>query len=147
MSIQVVGYHMFGFETSKAVSPLAQQTLLINVNAAASDVIWDLGNASGTFWTSALADATYGATAATCLASLQNLDKSSAFALAPGGNFTLYRVRDTTPTSTGDYAISSWTNRTPNFTFAAGDGPGSTNIVLTWGMPDGFQVQSVDVGL
>ena len=147
MAIQVVGYHIFGLETSKAVSPLAQQTLLINVNAASSDVTWDLGNAAGTFWTAALADATYGTTAASCLAALQSFDKAAAFALAVGGNFTLYRVRALTPTGTGDYQISSWTNRTPNFVFATGAGPGSTNIVLTWGMPQGFQVQTLDVGL
>ena len=147
MAWQCVGLHSFGTETSKAVSPLCQQNLMLLVVGTAADVALDLGNPSGTFWTAALADPTYGSTAAIALQTLQSYDKAAAFAIPPGGNFVCYRARVVNASSTGDYAIGSWTNKIPNFAFAAGDGPGSTNVILSWGMPQGFQVQTFDSGL
>lgn len=139
MAFQCLRGHMFATESLKAVSPEYQQNLMLIVNGAAADVAMDFGNPAGTFWTAALADATYGAVAAKCLAALTNFDKNAAFAIVPGGNFVCYRVRTKTPVDTGDYAISSWTNKIPNFTFAAGDGPGSTNVIFSFGMTPGWQ--------
>lgn len=139
MAFQVLRGHMNAIESCKAVTPYYQQSIQLVINSAAADVDWDIGDFTGTFWTAALADGTYGAVAKKCLDAIKDFQTMSAYALAPGGNFTLYRTRVKTATDAGDYEITSWTVRTPNFTFAAGAGPGATNVILSWGMTPGFQ--------
>jgi hypothetical protein len=145
MSFKVYRGHMFATESVKAVSPTFQQNLMLVVGGSSSDVAWDFGNPTGTFWTAALADGTYGAVAAKCLAALTSFDKDSAFAIAPGGNETLYRCRVETASDAGNYQITSWTGRIPNIQFSAGTGPTSTNVIFSWGMTPGFQAVVGDI--
>ena len=47
------------------------QEVLLTITAANTDTALDVGNASGTFWTAAVADATYGSMASAILAQIQ----------------------------------------------------------------------------
>lgn len=140
MAFQVRRAHMTAVESCRAVSPYFTQQLQLIVYSAAADVDWDIGDLTpGTFWTAALADPTYGAVAAKALDALRTFATNAAYANEPAGNFALYRTRTKTATDADDYQISSWVNKVPNFTFAAGAGPGNTDVRLIWGMLPGWQ--------
>lgn len=146
MAFSVRRAHMTAVESCRAVSPYFTQQLQIIVYSAAADVDWDIGDMTpGTFWTAALADGTYGAVAAKVLEALKNFNTNAAYAKPVEGNFDLYRTRTKTATDTADYEITSWTSKVPNITFAAGAGPGNTDIRLTWGMLPGWQPVTGDI--
>ncbi len=51
----------------------ATEQYVFSVTAAATDVDFDMGDATGTFWTAAQANATYGAMATQVLSEVQRL--------------------------------------------------------------------------
>ncbi len=55
----------------------ATETYGFTITAAASDVTLDLGNTTGTFWTAAQADATYGEMAAQVLTQIERLEANN----------------------------------------------------------------------
>ena len=147
MAWQCISAHANAVESQKAVSPYYQQTLEIVINGANSDVTLDLNNASGTFWTAALADGTYGAVAAQILALLQQIEMGAAAYLRTEGNFTLYRPRvltgsEASGTFSGNYDD---THKCPYFAFLAGNGPGGTNVIMTWEMKPGWLPIQIDL--
>lgn len=145
MAFSVRRAHMTAVESLKAVSPYYSQQLQLIVYSAAADVDWDIGDFTGTFWTAALADGTYGAVAAKALAALKDFAVNAAYANNPAGNFDLYRTRVKTATDTADYEITSWTGKVPNITFAAASGAGNSDVRLSWGMLPGWQPVTGDL--
>lgn len=147
MSWKVVAGHFYASESSKATGPFCSQTLEMVISGVDADVALDLDNASGTFWTAANADGTYGAVAKAVYAALQKIQMSAASLHSWGGNFSLYRPRGATASaSTGMFTANyNSTNKTPNFTFDTANGPCGTNIILTWGMKPGFQPMTLDI--
>lgn len=70
MSFAVTGYHAYGIYIDEPVTTRAHQVISILATGTSADVVLDLANSSGTFWTAALADGTYGAVATAALAAL-----------------------------------------------------------------------------
>jgi hypothetical protein len=149
MAFQMLRAHLYASESSKAVSPFTLQTCEMVINGAAADVALDLDNFSGTFWTAALADGTYGAVALKIKNALQNLAKGVASTHHVGGNFILYRPRvpaGAESAVTGAYSANyNDTTKLPNFVFATANGPQGTNIIVTWGMTPGIQPITIDL--
>ena len=97
MSWKVTAAHFYASESSKATGPFTAQTCEMVIYGLDADVALDLDNATGTFWTAAEADATYGTVAAAAYAALQKVQISAASLHSWGGNFALYRARGATP--------------------------------------------------
>ena len=149
MAFQMLRAHFYASEGSKAVSPGTLQTCEMVITGAAGDVDLDLDDFSGTFWTAALADATYGAVALLIKKALQNVAKSVASTHHVGGNFILYRPRvpaGAEAAATGAYSANyNNTTKLPNFTFDTANGPQGTNIIVTWDMTPGTQPMTLDL--
>ena len=147
MSFKVIAAHMYGTEASRAVSPYESQVCEMVISGADADVTLDLDNFSGTFWTAALADVTYGTIALHVAQQLKDIAPNVASMHSVGGNFTLYRNRVATGSEAGGDYSQNYNNTTklPNFAFKAGNGPNGTNIILVWGMKPGAQVVTRDI--
>lgn len=147
MSWKVIAGHFYATESSKVVSPFTSQCAEIVISGGDADVALDFSNFTGTFWTAALADGTYGTIALNVKKVLQSLIPNVASTHWVGGNFTLYRNRVATGSEAGgDYSANySNTTKLPNFAFKAGNGCGSTNLIVCWGMQPGFQPLAMDV--
>ena len=73
MSLQLTAVEAFGQEVDEPGTSRFQQTLILYTAGLNTDTAYDFGNLSGTFWTQALADSTYGTIAATALKVLQTI--------------------------------------------------------------------------
>ena len=140
MSWKIVAAHYNTTESCKTTSPYYDLRVELVISGSDSDVTLDLDNFSGTFWTAALADATYGTTAASVKSLLNSLTGSIAALVRVGGNFTLYRPRVMAGSEvTGTYSQNyNDTAKLPNFAFKDGNGCGGTNIILDYEMNPGF---------
>ena len=97
--------------------------------AAATDVAYDISNASGTFWTAV------GGTApgANALAALQKIVTIGGTLIRAGGDFAETYNRGSS-TGSGIYT-KSVTGNLPSIAFNASNGPTSIIIVLEWVLP------------
>lgn len=65
MTFSLQKVQVYGIEVSEPIFKRYQQYMALTIAAANTDTALDIGNLSGTFWTAALADATYGTSVAT----------------------------------------------------------------------------------
>lgn len=127
------------FSRSVAIaSPSAKrgiQQVVINATGLVSDVDLDIGDASGTFWTAAKANTTYGTLATNALTTLQKISGISLALVDVSSAQLLDRVQVATPAAAGDYALAIGSIG-PNISFFAGDGETSYKIILTYELKD-----------
>ncbi len=114
----------------------ATQKVVLTATGAITDVALDIGNYSGTFWTAALADATYGTLASQVKDFLQKVTAQAHCLAAPAYiaelDYDPDIIRGTT--ASGDvyvYNIDS-TTLLPIYTFAASEGQLTYNIFLSY---------------
>lgn len=71
MSFALTKFQAYGLYIDEAVTKKAIQRVEMTITGLAADVDLDIGDDSGTFWTAALADGTYGTYATSALAAIQ----------------------------------------------------------------------------
>lgn len=131
MAFALTGYSARGVEIGSVCYRKGIQQVVFEITGTSADVALDLGSASGTFWTAALADATYGTLATKALASLQRISANSMYYTAIKSQQLLVRVQVATLTTTGQMLVAAGTIA-PNISFNAGDGNTLYYIVLEY---------------
>lgn len=110
----------------------ATETAVFTVTGLVTDVDFDIGDYSGTFWTDAVANSRYGAMAALVKTQLQKLDDQ---VLAVCRIYTpeLADRVQANATSTTDYTLSiDATSKLPIYTFAASNGETAYTVFVEW---------------
>lgn len=143
MAFALTGYRLMAVQTDKAVSPRFLQFVELDITATAADVALDLNNPAGTFWTAALANGTYGATATAALASLNNVVIGARALLWDSATFILNRARAASD-AVGVYTKTySATEKVPAYALHAGEGQTADTIVLCYEMKQGWQAETL----
>lgn len=107
------------------------QQVVLDITGTAADVDLDLGDDSGTFWTAALANSTYGDLAAKALEILQKIVDQAAALLAVDSQQLIDRVQVASVSGAGEFSLAVQNTR-PNIAFNAADGELAYKIVLTY---------------
>jgi hypothetical protein len=131
MAFALVAYHARGVDVAGPSYKRGIQQVVLDITATAADVDLDVGDDSGTFWTEALADSTYGTLATKALASLQRIVAQSAALVAVDSQQLIDRVQSATAGSNGEFALAVENTR-PNITVNAGDGETAWKLILTY---------------
>jgi hypothetical protein len=114
------------------------QEVVLTITGAATDTDLDIGDASGTFWTAAQADATYGTMAAEVLTKLQAAVAGTSYLRrweCPELQAGAYAQVKSSPaanqysTDIGTYGV--------NITLHSGDAPTSYHVILVYEMAAG----------
>lgn len=121
------------------------QRAAFTIVATTADVDLDIGDDSGTFWTAAVADATYGVLASNVLAWLQALDDNVAALLDVQSPQLLDRVQTAAASGNGEFARAIQNHR-PNITVNAADGETSWFIECIWELADNIPPQNQSYG-
>lgn len=128
-----------------------EQIAIFVTTAADTDTDMDISDEDGTFWTDALADATYGdlATAAWNIffdkSPYGSIPSVIASLIAVESETLLARMRDDSSPAGTDYSLVIADNL-PDLGFASGDAPESMILVLRWLLQDGAEPVIADLG-
>ena len=117
--------------TDSAGKYRGRQYATLHITAANTDVDLDIGDDSGTFWTAALADGTYGSLATEAQAKLQEIDDVVEDLMAVSGEAILARRKVAAASGAGEYSLAIQ-NARPNIGFFSGDAPTSYVVELEW---------------
>lgn len=148
MSFAITKFKAYGIRAEGAVRPHCQQVFSFTFTAANTDIAYDLGTSGGTFWTSAIADTTYGSLATAVrtllLTRLPGMLPDSALVGIQGEPIKTYiQVAAGAVGSQYTLAISS---SMPTITFVAGSAPTAWVLNLTWNLADGMEAIAADYG-
>ena len=139
MAFAITRYCAYGDTVNDPVRIRARQIAELQITGLATDVTYDLGNPSGTFWTSALANVP----GPTTLSSLQIITGlANNLLVRVSGDFATAYLRGAA-TGTGVYTQTT-SNGLPNITFAAGNAPTSMTMILEWVLPDSVVAHKAD---
>ena len=128
MTLAVTSFRAYGDEIMDATNIRARQRVNITVTGANTDVSWDLASYTGTLWTAALADGTYGTVAAQAIAAMKLIDGFGSFLVHEGGTIPMTLVKGTSAGS-GTYA-AALSGLWLNYTFNTAAAPTSATIAL-----------------
>ena len=145
MAFALTKYKAYGLLVSGPSRKQAVQYVEMHITAADTDVDLDIADSSGTFWTAAQANTTYGDIATSALESISDIGDQSAALLAVQSPEILIRAQDNTSPGSGFYGISVSGNL-PNIEWASGNAPTSYQVTLTLALPDGVQPIRSDLG-
>lgn len=124
----------------------AVQLVELHITALATDVDLDIGdNTPGTFWTAALADATYGALATTARAKMVEIAAISNGLVAIKSPQLLDRIQIAAVAAAGQYSVAVDTLG-PDIAVNAADGETSWVIQLEYALKDGYEAINADLG-
>ncbi len=148
MTFALVGFRAAGARREGAQPCHGDQIVELKITAAATDVAYDFATTGGTFWTAAVADATYGGLATQARAFLLNrvagvvaeylgacsevLDTVYTRVAGAPGAATEYRV-------TVSYHM-------PSLAFNAAGGPTAITVRLQWRLVDGQEPLVLTLG-
>jgi hypothetical protein len=130
MTLALTRFIASGEYQTAPVSHRGTQVVEMHMTAAATDVTYDISNASGTFW-NALASTVSGPTA---LATLQAIVTAGGTLVRVGGDYAQSYLRGAA-TGAGVYTMSV-TGNLPSIAFNAANGPTSMILIMEWSMPD-----------
>lgn len=147
MAFALTGFKCDGVLYAGPTRQRAIQQAHFYITAANTDVDLDIADASGTFWTAAIADATYGSMASAALSKLQLLIPGvSALQSVTSETLASYgRVKAGGSAGANEYVVDI-TGNLPNISFHSGDAPTSQVLILTWSLADATQLTSYDAG-
>lgn len=134
MAFALIKFHAEGVELTGAVRARLQRAVF-HITATAADVALDLGNDAGTFWTAAIANATYGQLATNASAFLQVLDDNVAGLLRVNSPQLIDRIQTAAAGGNGEYAVAIQ-NQRPNITVNAADGETAWLVECVWQLSD-----------
>lgn len=117
-----------------------QQEVRLTVTGANTDTVWDFSaitaGALGTFWTAAVANATYGDIATSALAAFRLIQAQATAILKISGEDIVSRAQIATVAAAGQYSVAV-TGHVPDITWRTGDAPTASVIHLTFQLADG----------
>lgn len=146
MAFALTSYVGRGVEIGSVQYKKGLQQVVMTITGTAADVALDLGDASGTFWTDALADATYGSLAAKALESLQRISAQSVACVDVQSAQLLDRVQVASLTGAGQYTLATGTIA-PDIAFNAADGELSYYIILTYELNNRVFPEMINLGV
>lgn len=138
MTFALTGFKTYGIDIAGDVRPRARQVCELRITAANTDTALDLDAPSGTFWTAALADATYSGLATTALRIfLTDLPNVVSKLIAIKGEVFLDRIQVASGSLTNYVVvIGGTTAHFPAITFYSGSAPTAYTVVLDWCLDD-----------
>ncbi len=151
MAFAVTKFTAYGRLNTNPTIKRGIQLVELTITGANTDVAYDLGTTAGTFWTSAVAHATYGgiATAArtfiltTLTAQVASILGVQAQALCtPVGRINAA----TASTNTYTQAVAAVTTPMIELAFNSGNAPTSGTYVFEWLLADGMQPLTASYG-
>jgi hypothetical protein len=137
MAFALTGFKARSYSVGSPSEVKAIQQVVLNITGLAADVDLDIGDATGTFWTDAEADSTYGTLATNALAVLTTIEGQSAALVDVQSAELLDRVQVASLTTTGQYTLAIG-DIGPNIEFNAADGEETYKIILVWELNDGI---------
>lgn len=146
MAFQLQAFKAYGLRLEGSTRQQARQVAVLQIAQANTDTALDISSAAGTFWTAALADATYGALAAAALAKLQAIQAADA---AVGGLLSVDPPVNYVQVSSGaagkQYTMTV-TNSLPSIVWVSGQAPTSYVLTLEWTLADNQEALAADLG-
>lgn len=141
-------FKAYGVQTEGSTRRHAAQVVEMVITGTTADVALDFDNASGTFWTAALADATYGTLATQALADITAISSRVSAVLTVSAQNLLGRVQVATLSAAGQYTIvPNATTFVPAIALNATDGDLLYNpIRIVWSMLDTLSPVVDDLG-
>lgn len=144
MAFALTKFEARGINYSGPSKKRGVQQAYLKITGLVGDVSLGLGDDSGTFWTAALADATYGAMAAKVQAILQRITANAVGLLDVKSEQLLDRLQAAAAAGTS-YTLAIQDHR-PNIVFAAGQGETFYDLVLEWELNEGIFPETASYG-
>lgn len=145
MAFSLTKFHAEGIDVGGPARRRLQRAVF-TIAATAADVDLDIGDDTpGTFWTAALANATYGAVALNVQAFLQVLDDNVIALFQVNSPQLMDRVQTAAAGGNGEYALAIQNFR-PNIAVNAADGETAWQIECVWELADGIAPRNLSYG-
>lgn len=135
MAFALTKFNSYGIDVAGPSFKRGMQHATFTITALVTDVALDLSAAGGTFWTAAIANATYGTLATNALVVLGQIQNIAAQLWSIKSEQLLDRLQEASATGT-DYTVAI-TTHTPDITCAASNGETAWVIDLEWQLTDG----------
>lgn len=148
MAFAVTKFNAYGVLNANATQKRGIQRVELTITGANTDTAYDLGTTAGTFWTSAVADATYGgvATAARTFI-LTTLNGQVASTIGIRSQQLLARLQAAAASGTSyTLSVASVTTPVPELAFASGSAPTSGVYVIEWLLADNTEPLTATYG-
>lgn len=130
MAFALTGFVSYGINIVGPSQKRGIQRATLTITALTSDVDLDLGDDSGTFWTEAQANSTYGQLATKALDVLGKIEAQASALICVKSEQLLDRIQ--AAAAAGTAYVLTVQNKRPDLLFAAGNGETSWVIDLEW---------------
>lgn len=130
MAFALTGFVSYGINIVGPSQKRGIQRATLTITALATDVDLDLGDDSGTFWTEAQANSTYGQLATKALDVLSKIEDQAASLISVRSEQLLDRIQ--AAAAAGTAYVLTVQNKRPNLLFDAANGETSWSIDLEW---------------
>ncbi len=148
MAFALTKFKAYGLRAEGAVRPHVQQVMSFTFTAAATDIVYDLGTTAGTFWTSAVANTTYGSLATAVrsllLTRLPGLLPDNALMACEGEPLETF-IQVASGAAGLQYTLAI-TASMPTITFVSASAPTAWVLNLRWNLIDGAEALVGDYG-
>jgi hypothetical protein len=144
MAFAVTKFMAYGVQIESPVKRRTVQRAVLTITGANSDVAWDLGTLAGTFWTSAIAHATYADVAKAALAMLTTIGANALSFDRVGGE--ILNTYWCAAAASGNAYTMTIANGLPIITLETAHAPTSTVLILEWEMNPDVVAQYADIG-
>lgn len=143
MAFALTGFKSYGVRADGAVRPHVLQIAEFRITAANTDTGLDISNSAGTFWTAAIANATYSDMATAVSSLLFNQISGILYQLRSVSGLPAYSV--TQSPAAGSYTVTI-NSDIPDLAFNTGSAPTAYVLVLEWLTIDGAEAVRSDYG-
>lgn len=130
MAFALTGFASYGVNVVGPSQKRGIQRATLYITGLVTDVDLDLGDDSGTFWTEAQANSTYGELATKSLDVLNKIEDRSTAVIAVKSQQLIDRLQAAAAAGTS-YVLTTQGKR-PNIEFAAGQGETAYQIDIEW---------------
>ncbi len=145
MAFALTRLRAWGDKIQTATALRGTQVVELSITGANTDTDADIGDDTGTFWTDALADTTYGDVAAAAQTQLQAIVANALQLLAVNSEVLLGRYRVATGGSTTQYELTVENHR-PDVVFYTGSAPTAWIVELVYRLDDGQFPVAASIG-
>lgn len=146
MSFALTRFKAYGIRASGATRQHVQQVAVLGITAANTDTAMDIQTLAGTFWTAAIANATYGSLATAARTKIfTDITGVMAHFVSAHAPALFTRLQVTTATTGTEYN-TALTAGIPGFAFVSGSAPTAFTLTITWLLKDGYEAIVADYG-
>ena len=150
MAFALTHFKAYGKLHEGATRSHAEQICELHITAANTDTAYDLDNAAGTFWTAALADATYGALAGAAktafLTQIVAVKYRYLGVVSEHTESDYIRVLSGASGNQFICTVGGTVAHMPAYTFVSGSAPTAIVLVIKWMLVDGAEAITSDLG-